>query len=163
MPSRGLRNVRNAECGMRSEAIEAVGADGVCAPRRIRLARRSLRPRDFRRQSIAAKSRPLLESIEGTATDDWPPSPPLQSLSIETLPDGRRVALLVGMAGRSHWSASIEAVASAPSLSSTSPAATRSSQTSSAAAIDDYRKSSDVAIAVDEELVRSHDRRCRRD
>src|SRR5207244_9937204 len=50
----------------------------------------------------------LLESIEGTANDDWPPSPPLQSLSMETLTDGRRVALLVGLAGRSHWSASIE-------------------------------------------------------
>jgi len=52
---------------------------------------------------------PLLQSIEGSSADDWPPSPPLQSLSIETLPDGRRVALLVGSAGRSHWSASIEA------------------------------------------------------
>lgn len=51
---------------------------------------------------------PALESIEGTPADDWPASPPLQSLSMETLPDGRRVALLVGMSGRSHWSASIE-------------------------------------------------------
>jgi hypothetical protein len=50
----------------------------------------------------------LLESVEGTATEAWPPSPPLQSLNIESLPDGRRVALLVGMAGRGHWSASIE-------------------------------------------------------
>jgi hypothetical protein len=53
---------------------------------------------------------PLLESVEGTPADAAPPSPPLQSVSIETLPDGRRAALLVGMAGRSHWSASIEAV-----------------------------------------------------
>jgi hypothetical protein len=52
----------------------------------------------------------LLESIEGSGTDDWPPSPPLQSLHIESLPNGRRAALLVGMAGRSHWSASIETV-----------------------------------------------------
>jgi hypothetical protein len=52
---------------------------------------------------------PLLESVEGGPSEDWPPSPPLQSLSIETLPDGRRAALLVGMAGKSHWSASIEA------------------------------------------------------
>jgi hypothetical protein len=51
---------------------------------------------------------PLLKSVEGTTADNWPPSPPLQSLSIETLPDGRRAALLVGMAGGSHWSASIE-------------------------------------------------------
>lgn len=59
---------------------------------------------------------PCFESVEGGAADPWPPSPPLQSLSIETLPDGRRVALLVGMAGKSHWSASIEPSASGRSL-----------------------------------------------
>jgi hypothetical protein len=53
----------------------------------------------------------LLESIEEMAADDWPHSPPLQTLSIETLPDGRHAALLVGMAGRGHWSASIEPTA----------------------------------------------------
>jgi hypothetical protein len=51
---------------------------------------------------------PLLASIEGLAEENWPPSPPLQSLSVETLPNGRPVALLVGMAGGTHWSASIE-------------------------------------------------------
>jgi hypothetical protein len=51
---------------------------------------------------------PLLESIEGTADDDWPPSPVLQSLHIERRPSGP-VALLVGQAGSSHWSASVEA------------------------------------------------------
>jgi hypothetical protein len=50
----------------------------------------------------------VLRSAEGDAGDAWPSSPPLQSLSIETLNDGRRVALLVGMAGRGHWSASVE-------------------------------------------------------
>ena len=50
-----------------------------------------------------------LRSAEGDAGDAWPPSPPLQSLSIENLAGGRRAALLVGMAGRGHWSASIEA------------------------------------------------------
>ena len=50
----------------------------------------------------------LLESVEGTANDPWPPSPPLQSLHLQMLPADRRAALLVGMAGRSHWSASIE-------------------------------------------------------
>jgi hypothetical protein len=59
---------------------------------------------------LTGHEHPLLESIEGTANDDWPPSPPLQSLSIEELAPGRRAALLLGMAGRSHWSASIEAV-----------------------------------------------------
>jgi hypothetical protein len=51
----------------------------------------------------------LLESIEGSDLDRWPPSPPLQQLSFEHLPDGRPVALLVGMAGSSHWSMSVEA------------------------------------------------------
>jgi hypothetical protein len=53
---------------------------------------------------------PLLESIEAHASDLWPPSPPLQSVRIEELAGGRKAALLVGMAGRSHWSASVEPV-----------------------------------------------------
>jgi len=55
----------------------------------------------------AGRSTPLLESIEGSPTDDWPASPPLQNLHCENQTDGSRVALLVGMAGRGHWSASI--------------------------------------------------------
>jgi hypothetical protein len=51
---------------------------------------------------------PVWETVEGTDAEDWPASPPLQQLSIQTLPDGRRVALLVGMAGTSHWSLSVE-------------------------------------------------------
>jgi len=39
----------------------------------------------------------------------WPASPPFQSLELHTEPDGRQFALLVGMAGASHWSASVEA------------------------------------------------------
>lgn len=50
----------------------------------------------------------LLASQEGTPQQAWPPSPPLQALERQTLADGRQVALLVGMAGRSHWSASFE-------------------------------------------------------
>ncbi len=50
----------------------------------------------------------VVTSIEGTPDDDWPPSSPLQSLHIEQRPNGP-VALLVGMAGTSHWSASVEA------------------------------------------------------
>jgi hypothetical protein len=49
-----------------------------------------------------------LRSDEGTADDGWPSSPPFQSLEMHTQPDGRKFALLVGMAGASHWSASIE-------------------------------------------------------
>ena len=59
---------------------------------------------------------PVWESVEGTDADDWPPSPPLQQLSLETLPDGRHVALLVGMAGTSHWSLSVEAATGEPAF-----------------------------------------------
>jgi len=48
----------------------------------------------------------LLRSQEGTPQQIWPPSPPSQSISVETQ-DGCQVALLVGMAGKSHWSASV--------------------------------------------------------
>ncbi|MFV1964809.1 MAG: hypothetical protein ACC628_05260 [Pirellulaceae bacterium] len=51
--------------------------------------------------------RPLLTSLERTGEESWPSSPPLQQVSVESLPDGRRAAFLVGMAGRSHWSLSI--------------------------------------------------------
>jgi len=49
----------------------------------------------------------LLTSQEGTAEDYWPPSPPLQQLSIEDR-GPLQVALAVGMAGSSHWSMSVE-------------------------------------------------------
>jgi hypothetical protein len=58
----------------------------------------------------------IARSAEGDSGDPWPPSPPLQSLSIETLADGKRVALLVGMAGRGHWSASIETDEQGPAI-----------------------------------------------
>ena len=47
----------------------------------------------------------ILSSIEGTSDDDWPPSPPLQELSVHDL--GNTQAILgVGMAGAGHWSIS---------------------------------------------------------
>ncbi|MBS0211541.1 MAG: hypothetical protein JSS27_21575 [Planctomycetes bacterium] len=49
---------------------------------------------------------PVFQSIEGSPDERWPASPALQHLHFETQA-GRRVALLVGMAGRSHWSASV--------------------------------------------------------
>jgi hypothetical protein len=52
----------------------------------------------------------VFTSIEGDANDAWPASPPLQSISVEEVASGRNAALLVGMAGRSHWSASVEAI-----------------------------------------------------
>ena len=47
---------------------------------------------------------PLLASLEGSRDDAWPESPPLQSLTAQEQPGGRRTILLVGMAGRNHWS-----------------------------------------------------------
>lgn len=51
-----------------------------------------------------------VESLEGTPDDPWPPSPPFQQLHVEERPTGR-VILLVGMAGRTHWSAAVEVAA----------------------------------------------------
>jgi hypothetical protein len=56
----------------------------------------------------ADKVTPLLESIEGTPEEDWPASPALKELHLEDRPGGKQLALLVGMAGRSHWSMSVE-------------------------------------------------------
>jgi hypothetical protein len=53
-------------------------------------------------------ARNLILSMEGDF-NDWPISPPLQSLAIENRQAGD-VALLVGMAGQNHWSASVEAI-----------------------------------------------------
>lgn len=51
---------------------------------------------------------PLIESLEGAADEDWPASPPLQQVHFQPGRGGGSAALLVGMAGRSHWSAAIE-------------------------------------------------------
>jgi hypothetical protein len=52
----------------------------------------------------------LLVTEPGGQWADWPAGPPLQQLSwTETVP-GRRVGLLLGMAGKSHWSVSAEVV-----------------------------------------------------
>lgn len=53
----------------------------------------------------------LLESLEGQSGDIWPASPPMQQLLIESRAEAGHVALLVGMAGRSHWSLSVEPLA----------------------------------------------------
>jgi len=95
---------------MEQSGLVAVGSEGVALRIEFR------RAQDRYAQWISAiesdgREMPLLASFEGTAADEWPPSPPLQSLSIEEIAPGRRAALLVGMAGRSHWSASIEPVA----------------------------------------------------
>lgn len=46
-------------------------------------------------------------SVEGTDAEDWPLSPPYQELMMQEI-GGRQVALLVGMAGKSHWSLSVD-------------------------------------------------------
>jgi hypothetical protein len=51
---------------------------------------------------------PVLVSCEGIDQEAWPTSPALQSLHIERH-GADDIAFLVGMAGRSHWSASIRA------------------------------------------------------
>jgi hypothetical protein len=51
--------------------------------------------------------RTLLESVEGSEQDYWPPSPPLQHLNVSWITsdsEHRHVAMLVGGAGSSHWS-----------------------------------------------------------
>lgn len=58
----------------------------------------------------------LLTSCEGTSQQRWPPSPPLQQLHVAELAPDRRAALLLGMAGNSHWSLSVEAERSRPEL-----------------------------------------------
>ena len=50
-----------------------------------------------------------LSSVEGAATDDWPPSPAFQNLDVQAIAGKGMTALLVGKAGSSHWSAAIEA------------------------------------------------------
>lgn len=52
----------------------------------------------------------IMTSVEGTPEQDWPSSPPLQDISAHELPTGNAI-LGVGMAGKSHWSASVVAAA----------------------------------------------------
>ncbi len=49
----------------------------------------------------------LAASIEAPPEESWPPSPTLQSLDIAEPTESGPLALLVGMAGQSHWSASV--------------------------------------------------------
>jgi hypothetical protein len=59
--------------------------------------------------TAADGSQVIWASQEGTSAETWPSSSPLQSLHVETRPDGSPTIMLVGMAGRSHWSMSVEA------------------------------------------------------
>lgn len=66
--------------------------------------RLDLAPGDARATGAAPA---FLESVEGRPDDAWPASPPLQECHVEPRADGRTVALLVGRAGKSHWSLSV--------------------------------------------------------
>lgn len=66
---------------------------------------------EIRWLAASGEAHVLLASQEGAAQDDWPPSPPLQELHLERRSDDLTVALLVGMAGSSHWSLVVEAYA----------------------------------------------------
>jgi hypothetical protein len=67
------------------------------------------RDRFSQRISVVTKGQAelILQSVDRDDQEAWPPSPPLQQLLVEDRPNGP-VALMVGMAGDSHWSASIE-------------------------------------------------------
>jgi hypothetical protein len=56
-----------------------------------------------------------LESLEGEPGDEWPPSPPFQQLHVERRPTGM-IVFLIGMAGRTHWSAAVEVGADRQSI-----------------------------------------------
>ena len=56
-----------------------------------------------------------LESLEGEPGDEWPPSPPFQQLHVERRPTGL-IVFLIGMAGRTHWSAAVEVAADRRSI-----------------------------------------------
>ncbi len=56
-----------------------------------------------------ARATACLTSELGRERDPWPASPPLQQCSVESATRGRQLGLAVGMAGKSHWSQSVEA------------------------------------------------------
>ncbi|HUG66682.1 MAG TPA: hypothetical protein VMM76_02955 [Pirellulaceae bacterium] len=89
-------------------SLNAMNADGVGL--QVRFSWRQ--DRHCHTVSLLVENRPIpvFESVEGSSTDVWPPSPPLQQLSVEELRPKTQVALLVGMAGKSHWSMSVEPV-----------------------------------------------------
>lgn len=58
---------------------------------------------------------PAITSLEGRADETWPPSPPFQQLHVEQRPTGP-IVFLIGMAGKSHWSAAVETSADRKSI-----------------------------------------------
>ena len=60
--------------------------------------------------------RTLLESVEGTPSESWPPSPPYQQVEQHVAGSENTCLLAVGLAGSSHWSATVEEVYSGDQL-----------------------------------------------
>lgn len=86
---------------MNRESVPVVMGRGV-----LRLIVERAGDRHAHRLEVADTKAVILSSVEGAADEDWPASPPLQEL--QSAPDSIGPALLVGMAGRSHWSQSAE-------------------------------------------------------
>lgn len=64
---------------------------------------------------VRGRIAPLLESVEGDASYDWPPSPPFRDLQCRS--DTGNTIFLTGAAGKSHWSASIRVTSEVPACS----------------------------------------------
>jgi hypothetical protein len=64
----------------------------------------------------------LLESIEGTAAELWPPSPACQAINLNDLQqddasrEAPHAAMLVGMSGSTHWSMSVSRLSKSDSF-----------------------------------------------
>lgn len=56
---------------------------------------------------VLLNSEEVGKSVEGDSSSAWPPSPPLQDLSLEDI-NGTPAILGVGRAGKGHWSISIQ-------------------------------------------------------
>lgn len=96
-----MRSLRTSAIRMTKYAMEAAGI-------RIEFTRREDRYAHRIMAIDVGAFVPLLESVEGEANDDWPLSPPWQEVHCEPRTGGVQVALTVGKAGKSHWSASFE-------------------------------------------------------
>jgi hypothetical protein len=88
----------------------------VSHPRELLLQGGGLRVRFWHREdryahevdlAVGSKWVRVLTSVEGSSVETWPPSPAFQSVSLENQPGNRRLALMVGMSGASHYSASV--------------------------------------------------------
>lgn len=93
---------------MTSQCIEiGCNGDSKTSPLQLRIARIGDRFQHSLVVRLQDKEVVVLTSIEGNSQDDFPPSPPFQEVSVETI-DSKDVSLMTGMAGQSYWSASIE-------------------------------------------------------